>query len=123
MAGVRVAGASDLPSEWLAAALLWATVSTISILATEHATAQGCSHVNAGSARAIPCWTTDGQPFKDCSECPEMVIVPAGKYIMGASRTEQVAVESQREAEVPVVILVPFAVSCTLEKSLKLPMG
>ena len=42
---------------------------------------------------------------------------------MGASRTEQVAVESHREAEVPVVILVPFAVSCTLEKSLKLPMG
>jgi formylglycine-generating enzyme required for sulfatase activity len=39
-----------------------------------------------------------------------MVIVPAGQYIMGASRTEQVAVESQREAEVPVTIPFAFAV-------------
>jgi formylglycine-generating enzyme required for sulfatase activity len=106
---VRVAGASDLPSGWLGAALFWLTGSAISILATEHAIAQDCSQVN-GIATEQPCSMPVGQPFKDCSECPEMVIAPAGNFAMGASRIEQVAVESQREAEVPVTIPFAFAV-------------
>ena len=29
-----------------------------------------------------------GQSFRDCPECPEMVVVPAGKFTMGSSPTE-----------------------------------
>ncbi len=27
-------------------------------------------------------------PFKDCAECPEMIVVPAGKFMMGSPQTE-----------------------------------
>jgi formylglycine-generating enzyme required for sulfatase activity/uncharacterized caspase-like protein len=27
---------------------------------------------------------TPGQPFKDCAECPEMVVIPAGRFLMGS---------------------------------------
>jgi formylglycine-generating enzyme required for sulfatase activity len=30
-----------------------------------------------------------GQSFKDCPECPEMVVVPAGSFWMGSPRSEQ----------------------------------
>lgn len=30
-----------------------------------------------------------GAVFKDCDECPEMVMVPAGKFVMGASDGEE----------------------------------
>lgn len=32
-----------------------------------------------------------GQHFKDCTDCPEMVVVPAGTFTMGAPTEEQVA--------------------------------
>ncbi|MCY4452544.1 MAG: SUMF1/EgtB/PvdO family nonheme iron enzyme [Immundisolibacterales bacterium] len=31
---------------------------------------------------------TPGRTFRDCRECPEMVVVPAGSYLMGSPRTE-----------------------------------
>jgi formylglycine-generating enzyme required for sulfatase activity len=49
-----------------------------------------------------------GQPFKDCPDCPEMVVVPAGTFTMGAPPEEQVATE--REDQVRVSIAKPFAV-------------
>lgn len=30
-----------------------------------------------------------GQTFKECKECPEMVVIPAGSFTMGSSGTEQ----------------------------------
>lgn len=33
------------------------------------------------------CLTT-GSSFKDCAQCPEMVVLPAGEFIMGSSETE-----------------------------------
>jgi formylglycine-generating enzyme required for sulfatase activity len=35
-----------------------------------------------------------GQTFRDCSECPEMVVIPAGSFLMGTS-----AAESARDLE------------------------
>ena len=29
-----------------------------------------------------------GQAFRDCSDCPEMVVVPAGSFLMGSSAAE-----------------------------------
>jgi formylglycine-generating enzyme required for sulfatase activity len=49
-----------------------------------------------------------GQPFKDCRDCPEMVVVPAGSFVMGATLDEEVA--SPREDQVRVAIAGPFAV-------------
>jgi formylglycine-generating enzyme required for sulfatase activity len=53
-----------------------------------------------------------GATFKDCDSCPEMVVVPAGRFLMGAAKAEkghQPAEEPQREVVVPA----PFAVSKT----------
>lgn len=49
-----------------------------------------------------------GESFKDCPDCPEMVVVPAGSFMMGASTSEEVATE--REDQMPVNITWPFAV-------------
>lgn len=49
-----------------------------------------------------------GSEFRDCEECPEMVVVPAGRFIMGA--------DDQRETFGPahdVAIPKPFAVAKT----------
>ncbi len=44
--------------------------------------------------------------FRDCAECPEMVVMPAGEYTMGSPPAEQGAETQHR-----VTIAVPFAVS------------
>jgi formylglycine-generating enzyme required for sulfatase activity len=51
-----------------------------------------------------------GSTFKDCENCPEMVVVPAGRFLMGASKGEkgrQAAEEPQHE----VTVAAPFAIS------------
>ncbi|MDQ6756824.1 MAG: hypothetical protein M3004_07805 [Bacteroidota bacterium] len=30
-----------------------------------------------------------GQTFTDCKDCPEMIIIPPGSFIMGAKENEQ----------------------------------
>jgi formylglycine-generating enzyme required for sulfatase activity len=50
-----------------------------------------------------------GERFKDCAECPEMVIVPAGAFIMGSPPTE-LEREGGRENQVLVRIARPFAI-------------
>jgi len=50
-----------------------------------------------------------GETFKDCPECPEMVVVPAGSFIMGSPESE----EGRTRFEGPqhrVTFLRPFAV-------------
>lgn len=52
-----------------------------------------------------------GQPFKDCERCPEMVLVPSGRFVMGApSSEERHPGTSEREDQVQVTIAKPFAV-------------
>jgi formylglycine-generating enzyme required for sulfatase activity len=51
-----------------------------------------------------------GQMFKECADCPEMMVVPTGEFMMGSSATE----EFHSDDEGPqhrVVIATPFAVS------------
>jgi formylglycine-generating enzyme required for sulfatase activity len=44
--------------------------------------------------------------FKDCADCPQMVVIPAGEFTMGSPAAEQGA-----EAQHRVTIATPFAVS------------
>jgi len=44
--------------------------------------------------------------FKDCADCPQMVVIPAGEFTMGSPPSEQGA-----EAQHRVTIAAPFAVS------------
>lgn len=47
-----------------------------------------------------------GKPFKECAECPEMVVIPPGNYTMG--RDDGKSVETPA---VPVAVLKSFAMS------------
>jgi formylglycine-generating enzyme required for sulfatase activity len=76
------------------------------------AASQSCEgldvEIGAGERRCLK--PGAGQPFKDCSDCPEMVVVPAGSFTMGSPPAEEIAVEREREVQVPVTIVRPFAV-------------
>jgi hypothetical protein len=50
-----------------------------------------------------------GQSFKDCVDCPEMVVVPAGSFTMGSPADEPERT-SEREDQVAVTIAKPFAI-------------
>src|SRR5262245_65100032 len=50
-----------------------------------------------------------GERFKDCADCPEMVIVAAGTFVMGSPATE-LEREDERENQVLVTIARPFAI-------------
>ena len=43
-----------------------------------------CTELN----REAPLWTAAGKTFRDCMECPLMVVVPAGTSAMGAARPD-----------------------------------
>src|SRR5262245_48233924 len=38
---------------------------------------------------AASCGAAAPQEFKDCAECPAMVVVPPGKFMMGTADTEK----------------------------------
>jgi formylglycine-generating enzyme required for sulfatase activity len=50
-----------------------------------------------------------GQAFRDCPECPEMVVIPAGRFMMGSPESEdgRLDLEGPQHA---VTIVKPFAV-------------
>lgn len=50
-----------------------------------------------------------GERFKDCADCPELVVVPAGTFMMGSPPTERQR-EGVREDQVPVTIAKPLAI-------------
>jgi formylglycine-generating enzyme required for sulfatase activity len=50
------------------------------------------------------------EPFKDCADCPEMVVVPAGEFMMGSPEEEKDHGDDE-EPRHKVTIAKPFAVS------------
>ncbi len=90
------------------AALIW--LAAVSIV-PDPAAAQPCDGVQVatGIGQQQSCLKPGaGKMFKDCPDCPELVIVPAGSYTMGATPDERVATE--REDQLRVTIAKPFAV-------------
>jgi formylglycine-generating enzyme required for sulfatase activity len=51
-----------------------------------------------------------GASFKDCPECPEMVVVPAGSFIMGSPQSDPGGIDQERPQH-KVQIGKPFGVS------------
>lgn len=49
-----------------------------------------------------------GERFKDCAECPELVVVPAGQFLMGSPSDEPE--REAREDQIRVTIAKPFAI-------------
>ena len=49
-----------------------------------------------------------GDSFKECGDCPEMIVVPAGRYMMGSPAGQ--GYDSERPAH-EVTIAKPFAVA------------
>src|SRR3972149_3218115 len=61
----------------------FATMLILALALFGTAAAQAREPAPGGVATGQPANAKPGQVFKDCDECPEMVVVPAGIYIMG----------------------------------------
>lgn len=48
--------------------------------------ALGCLSLSLEALAADP--AAPGKVFKDCKDCPEMVVLPAGSYVMGTPDDE-----------------------------------
>ena len=68
---------------------------------------RGAINIGAHERRCIE--PGSGERFRDCAECPELVVVPAGSFMMGSPPDEPER-ESAREEQVRVSIRQPFAV-------------
>lgn len=69
----------------------------------------------ASIAAAIPSWSAEagrgpGSAFRDCDDCPEMVVVPAGTFVMGTPGTPAARGVAAAEGETSVIAIAhPFA--------------
>src|SRR5688572_6873731 len=53
-----------------------------------------------------------GATFRDCDGCPEMIVIPAGSFVMGTAAAERATGAGAAEGEVVVMTLErPFALS------------
>jgi formylglycine-generating enzyme required for sulfatase activity len=53
-----------------------------------------------------------GKTFRDCSECPEMVVIPAGKFLMGTSTSDHERDVASRPPELALFrLLVKFGLT------------
>jgi formylglycine-generating enzyme required for sulfatase activity len=62
-------------------------INAVDIKASASTNAKGDPVLNANSFTVTPRATAPkiGEAFKDCAECPELVPIPAGNYLMGGS--------------------------------------
>jgi formylglycine-generating enzyme required for sulfatase activity len=65
----------------------------------------GCATPSSGAATSL----RDGSNFKDCANCPEMVVVPAGSFVMGSPESEPL--RDKDEGQHKVTFAQSFAVS------------
>jgi formylglycine-generating enzyme required for sulfatase activity len=91
-------------------ALARLTVAWMAVVSIGAAAAQRCDGIEVaiGASERRCLKPGIGQSFKDCPDCPEMVVIPAGSFMMGARPDQEVA--TGREDQIPVSIARPFAV-------------
>lgn len=77
------------------------------MLAFAKAAALGAAALLLGAAAPVETPKTPGATFRDCPQCPDMVVLPAGKFLMGSPKSEKYR---GAEAQHPVTIRKPFAV-------------
>ena len=65
----------------------------------------------AGAATAAPVSTTPGTVFRDCPACPEMVVIPAGAFVMGSPKSDAFYSNDNERPTHPVTIPRPFALA------------
>jgi sulfatase modifying factor 1 len=58
-------------------------------------------------------WGVAGSRFRDCAECPEMVVIPAGSFVMGSPASEPGRFEDAEGPQHTVAIGRSFAISRT----------
>src|SRR5262245_65730416 len=68
----------------------------------------GCDGVEAQVGNDMRCLRPK-DTFRDCAECPEMVVLPAGSFIMGSPASEKERLDNE-EPRRRVIIARPFAV-------------
>lgn len=67
----------------------------------------------SGATVASPVSTAPGTVFRDCPECPEMVVIPAGAFVMGSPKSaEHYSSDDERPTHM-VTIGRPFALART----------
>jgi formylglycine-generating enzyme required for sulfatase activity len=96
----------------MARGAIWtAMISVIGMLLIGPSAAQQCDGVEVPlGTRASRCLKPGAdERFKDCADCPEMVVVPAGTFTMGSPPDEPQR-EGEREDQVRVTIARPFAI-------------
>lgn len=73
--------------------------------------AQPCEHVEVplgtGERRCLQ--PSAGEQFRDCADCPAMVLVPAGTFLMGSPPNEPER-SAEREDRLRVTVARPFAI-------------
>lgn len=83
-----------------------AIILLLALLATSPASAQACKGVNAKVGKEMRC-LAPAAAFQDCPTCPEMVVIPAGRFQMGSDGA------SDEQPVHPVTFRRPFAMSRT----------
>gem|GEM_PF-4323433 len=63
----------------------------------------------AAAAATEPAEPADGASFRDCAGCPEMVVIPAGRFLMGTSAESGARPNSDESPQHAVTIAKPFA--------------
>src|SRR5512137_46175 len=83
----------------------WAALALVAIVGAAGTPVRAASAAPE-SRRGVP----PGATFRDCADCPQMVVVPAGRYTMGSVPEHRVETEQPAELQpVEIAIERPFA--------------
>ena len=107
-AGLKADGSRPAPSPTTARTAPWLVAGSLLVLVGLQwlAAQQDVGRAERWPSEAGP---NVGDRFRDCAECPEMVVVPAGSYRMGSPSSEQGRWESEGPVH-EVTIAAPFAI-------------